>query len=71
MDFTPVEPGSSAVEGANVTASYVEGLRSELAGAIQHGDKVHEKAVKAELDRVSGKPTEKVVAPKSTETRKA
>ena len=71
MEFNPTEPGSSAVEGENVTASQIEGLRYELAGAIQHGDKVHEKAVKAELDRVTGKPSEKAVAPKTTETRKA
>ena len=54
----------------NVEA-HIEGLRAELAGAIQHGDKVHEKAVKAELDRVTGKPLEHAVAPKPTETRKA
>ena len=57
---------------SNAEESYVEGLRYELRGAIQNGDANHAKAIKAELDRVSGKkPTEKVVAPKATESRKS
>ena len=51
--------------------SYIEGLRYELAGALQRGDKDHEKAVKAELDRASGKKVEKAVPAKSTEIRKS
>ena len=72
MEFKPAEPGSSAPEGVNAGGSYVEGLRYELAGAIQSGDKAHEKAVKIELDRAAGKkPAEKAVAPKTTESRKS
>lgn len=36
--------------------SYVEGLRYELRGAIEKADKAHEKAVRAELDRVAPAP---------------
>ena len=71
MEFKPAEPGSSAPEGVNAGGSYVEGLRYELAGAIQSGDKAHEKAVKAELDRATGKKVEKAVPPKATESRKS
>jgi len=53
------------------TEAYIEGLRYELAGAVQNGNKEHETAVKAELGRVSRKPAEKAVAPKTTETRRA
>lgn len=69
MEFTPVEPGSVTTEAINANESYVKGLRYELSGAVQSGDKAHEKAVKAELDRASGKKVEKAVLPKSTETR--
>jgi hypothetical protein len=49
--------------------SYLEGLKNELKGALQAGDKDHEKAVKAELSRASGKNVETAVkaAPASTE----
>lgn len=56
---------------SNANESYIEGLRYELAGAVRSGDKAHEKAVKAELDRAAGKKAEKAVAPKTAETRKA
>jgi len=55
----------------NAEESYIEGLRYELAGAVRRGDKDHEKAVKAELDRVSGKKVEKAVPPKATESRES
>ena len=71
MEFKPTEPGSSSAAGVNANESYVEGLRAELAGAIQHGDKAHQAAVKAELDRATGKPVEKAVRPKTTESRKS
>jgi len=71
MEFNPVEPGSVTTEATNANESYVEGLRYELSAAVQHGDKAHEEAVKAELDRASGKPLETVVAPKTTESRKS
>lgn len=56
---------------SNAEESYIEGLRYELRGAIQNSDAVHAKAVKAELDRVSGKKVEKAVPPKTTESRKS
>jgi hypothetical protein len=49
--------------------SYIEGLRYELGGAVQRGDKAHEKAVKAELDRASGREPEKAVQPAPAESR--
>lgn len=53
----------------NYLASYVEGLKYELRGAVEKADKVAQAAVKAELDRVAGKkPTEKAVAPSKLET---
>ena len=55
----------------NAEESYVEGLRYELAGAVRNGDKVAQAAVKAELDRVTGKKVEKAVPPKTTESRKS
>ena len=54
---------------SNAEESYIEGLRYELTGAIRSGDKVAQAAVKAELDRVTGKKVEKAVTPKTTETR--
>ena len=51
------------------TDSYIEGLRAELAGAVQSGNKDHEKAVRSELDRVGGNPVETAVAPVDTESR--
>jgi hypothetical protein len=49
--------------------SYIEGLKRELAGAVQSGDKDHEKAVKAELARVSG--GKKETATKADDAEKA
>ena len=50
--------------------SIIEALKVELAGARREPvDKVHEKAVMAELDRLTGKKVEKALAPKTTETR--
>ena len=56
---------------SNAEESYIEGLRYELRGAIQNNDAVHAKAVKAELDRASGKKVENAVPPKTTESRKS
>ena len=56
---------------SNAEESYIEGLKYELAGALRSGDKEHEKAVKAELDRATGKKVEKAVPPKTTESRKS
>jgi len=71
MEFNPATPDSITTEATNANESYIEGLRYELAGAVQSGDKAHEAAVKAELDRASGKPLETAVAPKATEFRKS
>jgi hypothetical protein len=49
--------------------SYIDGLKYELAGAQRSGDKDHEKAVKAELARVSGGVKE--TATKADDTEKA
>jgi hypothetical protein len=49
--------------------SYIEALKVELAGVVRSGDKVAQSAVKAELDRVSGKKVEKAV--KADDTEKA
>jgi hypothetical protein len=51
------------------TESYIEGLRAELAAAVQNADKVSQKAVKAELDRVTASPVETATAPDDAEKR--
>lgn len=57
----------------NHTASLVEGLKYELRSALETGNKDHEKAVRAELDRLSPAPSkgkhETADAPADKETR--
>ena len=51
------------------TDAYIEALKVELAGVVRSGDKVAQKAVRAELDRVSRPPLETADLPSTTETR--